>query len=84
MKFVIILKVDTNPLTGGLRDGFYWEVRELLKKSDDDSSILERTGPGLARGVAETVEMAKSAAEDAARKFASEQVYVFDTDAPRV
>lgn len=86
MKFVILIKVDTNPMTGGIVDNntkFYWEVRELLKRSDETSDLLERTGPGLARGVADTAELAKTAAENAARLFASEQIYIFDTSEVR-
>jgi hypothetical protein len=79
MKFVIIIKVNRELLTDGVGEGFRWEVRELLKTADRDGDLLERTGPGLASGVAPDVTAAKAAAEDAARKFAAESIYVFDT-----
>jgi ATP phosphoribosyltransferase regulatory subunit HisZ len=79
MKFVIVIKVERNPLIEALGTGFEWEVRELLKEATGD--LIERAGPGLARGRSDDAVAAKAAAEAAAERFAEESVYIYNTEA---
>lgn len=72
-RFVVVIKANT-PLQFG---NFTWEVRELL--SEASGTVLERSGPTLATGIAETIAEAKNLAETMAENFSLEEVYVYNT-----